>query len=232
MAEAFHRAVYRPVRGDAGLQTSQAEQDRRACGPTSTWRRSWAPALPPSTATTPAVQIAEYARVGGVSKIVLGRSNRKRRLRSPARNPGGPAHRPGAQTWMSISSRISSSPCRASGCRAQRGIPISPAGSGSKCWAFCWLWPLGWALSIRSGWASPRPTSSRVYILGVLCIAMCHHRPELQRCRLRCCQRADLQLLLHRPLLHLACLATPAIIATFGVMFLVAFLSSYPDHAG
>lgn len=153
--QGLSRGVYSTVCGDVGL-CLQSEQDRKRLRDHVHLAEELGARIATAYGDDPAVQIAEYARISGISKVVLGRSPRKRGFTSPKNlvirlNELAP-------TWTSISSRTRR-PGRASGCGGC-GSPrkSSPPRTWPRCWEFCCCVP--WAVPCSAIGGLPTPMSS------------------------------------------------------------------------
>ncbi len=173
MAKAFHGA-FTALFVETSDFASQSEQDRKRLRDHVHLAEELGARIATAYGDDPAVQIAEYARISGISKVVLGRSPRKRGFTSPKTWWTGST--PWPPIWTSTSSRTRR-PGRASGCGGC-GSPrkSSPPRTWPRCWEFCCC-TLGGALF--SHWGLPTPMSSCSIFWG-FGHRHGYHRPELQ----------------------------------------------------
>ncbi|MDD4851276.1 MAG: DUF4118 domain-containing protein, partial [Gemmiger sp.] len=166
----------------------------------------------------PAIQIAEYARLGGITKIVLGRSLRRP---APLTRPGLmdqlAALAPGIDIYI-IPDQATSPPAREWALPLLRPFSLRDGGLVVGILALCTL--VGY-LFVLGGLTSA--DIIMVYILGVLCTAM------VTEGRTYSLVASALSVLVFnfcftQPYFSLR--SAPGYLATFGVMFLVALLGS------
>ena len=218
MAKAFHGA-FTALFVETSDFASQSEQDRKRLRDHVHLAEELGARIATAYGDDPAVQIAEYARISGISKVVLGRSPRKRGFTSP-KNLVDRLNELAPDLDLYIIPDQTARQSKRLRRLRQSQEKFSPKDL-AKMLGILLLCTLGGALF--SHWGFANSNVIMLYILGVLGIAM------VTTGRSYSVAASVLSVLIFNFFFthpYFTFMSDPSYIATFGVMFVVAFLGS------